>query len=584
MLILKSLVVYRLPLIKYRQMSKKTLKNKNIIHLLSIIFTVILINYIVSFLVLRIDLTTEGRYTLSEHTKHLLENLDEPIYIKIYLEGDDIPLRFKQLRTALKDLLEEFKYYSGNDFDFRFINPTANPDKKAKFGLWKELGQKGIKPVESEEVSDEGNTSRKLIFPGAVIIYKGKELGVNLLKSDQADSDQNIKNSIQSLEYELTNAIRKLSLTKKQEIAFIEGHGELNEMEVMDISTALSEYYDVKRGAINATPGILDRFSVVIIANPTRKFSEDDKLVLDQYIMKGGKVLLMINGVNVSLDSLRSSPITVAMPYESGLDEQLFRYGVRLNPGLLRDVRCGVIGLAKQTGNGQTKIIRYPWTYYPIILSGNTHTVNKYMNLLKTEFPTTLDTVASSPDVRKTVLFSSSDKSKFNYAPTEVSFMNISRKINPAGFTQRHLPVAVLLEGEFDSNFKNRLLQKLIIPRKDIIPKSKPTKMIVVADGSIARNLVSNKGEIYPIGFDMNLRHIYKGNKEFILNAVNYLSDDEGFMEIRLREIKMRLLNKDLVNKHKLLWKTINVLLPILLLIVFGLLITFIRKQKYTRM
>ncbi len=564
-------------------MSKKTLKNKNIIQLLSIIFTVILINYIVSFLVLRIDLTTEGRYTLSKHTKELLSNLDEPLYIKIYLDGDDIPVRFKQLRTALKDLLEEFKYYSNNDFDFRFINPTANPDKKAKFGLWKELGEKGIKPIEAEEVSDEGNTSRKLIFPGAIIVYKGKELGVNLFKSDRADNDQNIKNSIQSLEYELTNAIRKLSITKKQEIAFIEGHGELSEMEVMDISSALSEYYDVKRGAINETPGILDRFAAVIIANPTKKFSENDKLVLDQYIMKGGKVLLMINGANVSMDSLRISPITVAMPYESGLDEQLFRYGVRLNPGLLQDVRCGVIGLAKQTSGGKTKIVRYPWTYYPVVLSDNTHTINKYMNLLKLEFPTTLDTVASSPDVRKTILFSSSPKSKFNYAPTEVSFANIKRKVNPAGFNQHNLPVAVLLEGSFDSNFKNRLLQNFIIPRKDIIPKSKPTKIIVVADGSIARNLISNKGEIYPIGFDINLRNTYKGNKEFILNAINYLSDDEGFMEIRLREIKMRLLNKDLVNKHKLLWKTINVVMPIVLVILFGLIMTFVRKRKYTK-
>ncbi len=541
----------------------KTLKKKNIIQLLSVVATVILINYIASFVILRLDLTTEGRYTLSEQTKELLSNLDESLYIKIYLEGDDIPVNFKQLRTALKDLLEEFKYYGNNDIDFRFINPTNNPDKKAKFGLWKELSEKGIQPIETEEVSEEGNTSRKLIFPGAVIVYKGKELGVNLLKSDRANQEQNIKNSIQTLEYELTNAIRKLSVKKKQEIAFIEGHGELNEMEVMDISTSLSEYYNVKRGAINETPGILDKFSVVIIADPQTKFSENDKLVLDQYIMQGGKLLLMMNGAKLSLDSLRNSPVTVAMPYQSELNDQLFRYGVRLNPGVVQDARCGVIGLVRQTANGQTKIVSYPWTYYPVMLSNNTHTINKYMNLLKTEFPASLDTVASSPDVKKTILLSSSSKSKFSYAPAEVSFMNVQRKINTDGFNKKHIPIAVLLEGEFESNFKDRLLQNLIIPRNEIIKKSKPTKIIVVSDGSIARNLVSNKGEVYPLGFDMNLKRSYKGNKEFILNAINYLSDDEGFMEIRLREIKMRLLNK--------------------LVIIFGLIATYLRKRKYTR-
>lgn len=564
-------------------MNKSKLKNQNIIQLLSVIIIVILINYIVSFVVYRIDLTTEGRYTLSEHTQELLSTLNEQLYIKVYLEGDNMPVRFKQLQGALKDLLEEFKYYGNNNISFRFINPTSNPDKKAKFGLWKELGERGIQPIETEEVSDEGNTSRKLIFPGVVIVYKGKELGVNLLKSNQTDNDQNIKNSIQTLEYELTNAIRKLSVQKKQEIAFIEGHGELNEMELMDISSVLSEYYDVKRGAINATPGILDRFKAVIIAKPKYKFSENDKLVLDQYIMKGGKVLWMINGAQVDMDSLRSSPITVAMPLNLNLDDQLFRYGVRINPGLLQDVRCGVVGLARKTQNGKTKIIRFPWSYFPVIFTNNSHSINKYLNLIKFEFPATIDTVGSSPDVSKTVLLKSSNKSKFDYAPVQVSFDNIKRKIDPTGFNSKGLAVAILLEGKFESNFKNRLLQNLIIPRKDIIKKSKSTKMIVVADGNLARNLVSVKGEIYPIGFDINIKQTYKGNKEFILNAINYLCDDEGFMQVRLREIKMRLLDKDKVNKNKTLWKTLNVILPVLIVILFGILINFLRKRRYTK-
>jgi ABC-2 type transport system permease protein len=278
-------------------MNKKKLKKQNIIQLLAVLIIVVLLNYIASFIILRLDLTAEGRYTLSDQTKKLLSNLDEQLYVKVYLEGDDLPVGFKRMRRALNDLLEEFDYYGKSEVSFRFINPTDIEDKKAKFGLWKELGEKGLKPIESQDVSEEGNTSQKLVFPGVVVVYKGNDMGLNLLNTDPQylpDSEENINNSIQSMEYELTNAIRKLSQEKKPEIAFIEGQGELNEMEVMDITTLLSEYYDVKRGAISETPGILDQFEAVIIAKPIYKFSENDKLVLDQYIMNGGKVLCLM--------------------------------------------------------------------------------------------------------------------------------------------------------------------------------------------------------------------------------------------------------------------------------------------------
>jgi ABC-2 type transport system permease protein len=573
-------------------MNKKKLKKQNIIQLLAVLIIVVLLNYIASFIILRLDLTAEGRYTLSDQTKKLLSNLDEQLYVKVYLEGDDLPVGFKRMRRALNDLLEEFDYYGKSEVSFRFINPTDIEDKKAKFGLWKELGEKGLKPIESQDVSEEGNTSQKLVFPGVVVVYKGNDMGLNLLNTDPQylpDSEENINNSIQSMEYELTNAIRKLSQEKKPEIAFIEGQGELNEMEVMDITTLLSEYYDVKRGAISETPGILDQFEAVIIAKPIYKFSENDKLVLDQYIMNGGKVLWLLDGAKINMDSLSQSPVTAAMPLDLNLEDQLFRYGVRLNPGLLQDAQCAPIGLTRQNAEGKPIIDLLPWPYFPLILSDNSHAINKYMNLLRMEFPSTLDTVASSPKVKKTILLTSSDYSKFEYAPAQVSFSNLKRQVDKTSFTSHKLPVAVLLEGEFESNFKNRLLQELIIPREKIIAQSKPTKMVVVADGDIATNKISSRGEVYPIGFDPMIQNpnrapiIFKGNKEFIINTMNYLCDDEGLMSVRLREITMRLLDRDKVKAGKTLWKTINTLVPVLLIVLFGIGAYFIRKRKYTR-
>lgn len=567
-------------------MDRKKIKKQNIIKLLVLLAIVIIVNYITSFVILRLDMTSEGRYTLSNPTKKLLSELDDMVYVKVYLEGDDLPVGFKRMRRALNDLLEEFNYHSRKEISFRFINPSENPDKKVRFGLYKELFDKGLIPIESNEVSDEGKTSQKMVFPGVVVIYKGKDIGVSLLKNDPrypADSEDNINNSIQSMEYELTNAIRKLSQDKKQSIAFLEGQNELDEYQVMDITTVLSEYYEVKRGIMNGMPGILDEFSAVIIAKPQKKFSENDKLVIDQYIMQGGKVLWLLDGAIVNMDSLRTLPVTVAMPLDLGIEDQLFRYGVRLNPGLLQDVRCAPVGMTRQGTDGKPRIELFPWPNYPLILSDNSHEINKYLDLLRMEFSTTLDTVGSSPKVRKTILLHSSDKSKFDYAPVQVSLENINMPIDESGFKSGKLPVAVLLEGKFESNFKNRLLQDMVIQKENIIEESKITKMIVVSDGDVPKNVISSKGEVYPIGFDINSRRTFNGNKEFLLNAINYLCDDEGLMSIRLREIKMRLLNKAKISNDKTFWKTMNTLVPVIIVLLFGFVAHYYRKRKYTK-
>ena len=569
-----------------RKFIKRNIIKQKIVQLTLIFVSIILINYIVSFVLFRIDMTSEERYTISKQSENLLENLDDEFYIKIYLDGDDLPVGFKRMKRSLADLLEEFKVYAGSNINYRFINPSESPDKNVRFGLYKQLFEKGLVPFESRETSVEGKTMQKMVFPGLIVVYKGKEMGVNLLKNNpryKPDGEENINNSVQSMEYELTNAIRKLTKGEKPEIAFLEGHGELSELQVLDITNTLSEYYEVKRGVIGGMYGILDNFKAVIIAGPIVEFSENDKFVIDQYIMKGGKVLWLLDGANINMDSLKFSPRTIALPLDLKLEDQLFRYGVRVNPGLLQDAQCAIIKMARRGPDGQSKLNDYPWTYYPIVLSDNTNEINKYLDVIRLEFPGSLDTVSSSPDVKKTILLHSSAKAKFDYAPVEIDLMQVQNKMDEHLFNQSAVPVAVLLEGKFDSNFNNRMLDPKIIQGYEVVSKSKATKMIVISSSSVIRNEISAKGETYPLGFDINTRKTFKGNKQLITNSINYLCDDEGLMAIRLREIKLRLLDKSKITTDKTFWQTINTLIPVLFILLFGIVAGYIRKKKYTR-
>jgi ABC-2 type transport system permease protein len=531
-------------------------------------------------------MTAEKRYSLSDKTISLLKSLDNEIVVKIYLDGDDLPVGFKRMRRALNDILEVFDSYANKGIDFWYINPSLITDEKAKKGLYFDLYKKGLMPIVSDEVSEEGKSSQKMVFPGIIIMYNDSSIGVDLLVRNEKykiDSEENINSSIQSLEYQITNAIRKLKQTSKPEVAFIEGHGELDEYQSMYFSSILSEYYMVKRGSINETPGILDSFKAIIIAKPIGKFSENDKLVIDQYIMKGGKVLWLLEGARIDKDSLLMNSNNAAMPMDNNLGDLLFKYGIRVNPGILQDARCSAIGTVKKNMNSKPVIELKAFPYYPYFISENTHEINKYVNPIKFEFASTIDTVGSSQKVKKTVLLKSSEYAKFDYAPIQVSLDNLTQEVDVRNMKEKNLPVAVLLEGVFNSNYKDRMFESFKIPNNQIINESKPTKMVVVSDGDFAKSDIDYYGKPIPMGYDKDLKFLYKGNSEFLLNAVNYLCDDEGFMSVRLREIKMRQLNKDKVRSEKLYWETINTAVPVIIIVLFAVLAWYIRKRKYTR-
>ncbi len=563
---------------------KKHIKRQNLIQLLISLVVLVLIQFIGSHLFMRFDLTAEKRYTLTDMTKNKLKKLNDYVYVKIYLEGEDLPIGFRRLQKSIKETLDEFAVYAGENIEYEFINPFADIDMAAKRKIYEELTKKGLKPVDLKHRSKEGSETQKMLFPGAIISYKGYEVAVNLLKNNQnMNAANNLNNSIQSLEYEFINAIHKLQTDKRPQIAFIEGHGELSEYEVMDITTTLSEYYSVDRGQISGQKGILQPYKAIIVAKPVKPFSEMDKFVIDQYIMQGGKVLWLIEGATASLDSLYNpEQAMIAMASTINLDDMLFKYGVRINHDLLQDMQCAAIGLTTKDPSGKPAIRFFPWLYSPLIVSHNNHTITKYMNLIKTEFISSLDTVGSSENLNKTILLTTSRFTKQEQTPARVSLDIIRDKPEKKDFKQSYKPIAALVEGKFPSVFKNRIIPGIVSRQDSILTQSKPTKMIFVSDGDIIRNEISERGDIYPLGFDRNSKRTYTGNSEFILNAVNYLCDDEGLMSIRLREIKLRLLDKTKIERERLFWQIINVVIPVVSVILFGIIINVIRRKRYT--
>ncbi|MEA2042562.1 MAG: gliding motility-associated ABC transporter substrate-binding protein GldG [Bacteroidota bacterium] len=552
-----------------------------------VLVAVIGIAYLLSLFRVRIDLTSEKRYSLSDYTKESLTNLKDVIYIKVYLEGDELPLNIKNLRTGVKEQLEEYKIYGKDKFEFEFIDPSESPKKEKRFAMYKKLAESGLFPIEAQEVSDKGKTSQKMVFPGLIMSCQGRQIGINLLSNTSgvaAESEVNVNNSIEELEYKLTNGIQNVLREKKQAIAFIEGHNEVPEINTVSISKALAEYYNVRRGALNGQIGILDNFKAVIVAKPMKKFSEKDKYVLDQYIMQGGNVLWLEEGTNTNLDSLFANSYTMALAQQTGLNDMLFNYGVRINQNLIMDKQSAPIGIRIEGTDGQARIEMFPWYYFPVISPNNNHPISKNLDFIRTQFVSSLDTVGADAEIQKTILLSTSNHSLTESIPARIELAQAKRMPPDEYLTAGSQDISVLLEGNFKSNFRMRSPSK-IFPDETIpepMYESNYSKMIVISDGDIIKNEMTQNGRPYPVGFDIFTKQRFEGNKEFITNAVNYLCEDYELMNLRSRELKLRLLNKDQIKNQRLIIQLLNMGIPVLIIILSGVLVVYFRKRKYT--
>jgi ABC-2 type transport system permease protein len=564
-------------------MKRRQLKQMHIIQLVSAIVIIVLVNFIASRVFHRFDLTTEKRYTLSEETRVILRDLDEIVYVRVYLEGD-LPVGFSRLNTAIRELLDEFRVYAPQNLQYEFIDPVEDPDPQIRRNLFNQLYGIGLQPTNVQVRAKDGSTSQKIVFPGAVISYEEADVAVNLLKNNPGlPGEVNLHQSIQSLEYEFISMIKTLSSDSIAKVAFLEGHGELDSYQVGDITKDLANFYQVDRGVIGGRYGSLNGYRAVIIAKPVKAFSEADKFVIDQYIMQGGKVLWLLDPVQVSMDSLFMG-MTFALYNPLNIEDQLFRYGVRLNPHLVKDIQCHVIPVNKGLAGAQAQWEFSPWYYFPLISPGNDHPVTRSLNMIKIEFGSDIDTVGENPAIKKTVLLATSPYSRIVAAPAEISLRETQRQPSQAGYNRAHLPLAILLEGNFESVFTNRSIPDVQSHKPiQFAGISRSTRMIVVGDGDIIRNEVidsPNGPVMVPLGFDQYTSQSF-GNKEFILNAVNYLTDETGLISLRGREFRMRLLDRQRILEESDKWKVINTAVPILMVISFGAGVGVYRRRRF---
>ncbi|GAB4290382.1 MAG: gliding motility-associated ABC transporter substrate-binding protein GldG [Marinilabiliales bacterium] len=584
------------------KMKIKKIKRQTYLNLLLWIIILILINFISSYFYTRIDLTSEKRYTLTDATKELLNKLDDIVYVQVYLEGD-MNAGFIRLRNSTKEMLDEFRIYAKDNIEYEFINPFKDKNSKAQQEIIRQFLKKGLKPTTVTDKDNEGKISEKILIPGAILNYKGREVAVNLLKNNQNFSpEENLNNSIQEIEYEFIRGINRLMKPEKPKIAVLEGHGELGDIYMADALDALSEFYTIEivqiNGKLNAlrdrimtdsiNSTVKNRYELLIIAKPDSSFSREDQYIIDQHIMFGGKVLWLLDGTTADMDSLAYSNATIAMVKDLNIYEQLFKYGVRINPDLVQDMQCGYIPVNNAIAGEKPNFVPVPWLYFPLLSPNNSHPITKNLDLIKTEFLSTIDTVGDDPEIKKTILLTTSDKTKVLNAPVRVALDVAFHEPDLRQFAKPHVPVAALLEGKFKTffpNYANTMFAYYdLINYKEVSP---PTKMIVVADGDIIKNPVRKvNGQLVPLplGTDKWFPRdfYYGGNLDFILNAVNYLCDDEGIMSVRSRQLKLRLLDRAKLNEEKTFWQFINMVFPVLLIIIAGIIISVIRKKKYT--
>lgn len=567
-------------MVKEKNTKRKSLKRQSIVQLLLIIGILIFSNILAQFVFTRIDMTQEKRYSLSDSSKELSKNLKDIVYFRIYLDGD-LPPGFLKLRNNLKEMLDEFRVYSNDNIEYEFIDPSANPNEKERTELYKQLNKKGLYPTTLEE-NQNGGQSQKLIFPGALVNFRSKEIPMQILKSKIGGSPEEMLNSsIENLEYEISSVLRKISGEKTTAIAFLRGQKELLTPRIADAANGLSDYYAVDTVVIDGKLNALKDYKLLIVAKPDTTFNEKDKFVIDQFIMKGGRVLWLIDQMDIDMDSLERQSTTIAIPKNLNLDDMLFHYGVRINPDLVMDMQAAPIPIVTGYVGNQPKQEIFPWYYAPLLGTDTKNPIVHNLNMIKTEFPSSIDTIETE-SVKKTILLTTSKLSRLQGSPARVSLNILRDKADPQNFNRRNLPIAVLLEGQFNSNYTNRVPEAIASsPEINFQDKSKETKMIVVSDGDLIASYVSKKGTIYPLGYD-RFTHQTFGNRNFILNCVDYLCDNKGVLELRAKELKMRLLDPAKIEEPTMI-KWMNLLLPTFLVIIFGIIFTFIRKRKFTR-
>ena len=564
-------------------------KKKYLQRAILVIAILIGVNILAMYVHTRWDLTAEKRFTLTPSTRQLLKGLDSTVTIEVFLKGD-YPASFRQLAQSTLELLEEFREVGGNRVQFSFQNPGQGMNDSDRLAFQQSLAEQGIMPF-NMQVQEDANQgySEKLIFPGALVHYGSKTLGINLLKNQGGQDPMQTMNSSEALlEFQFANAIYQLKQNHLPLVGYMLGHNELLGAEVLDALTSMQSSYLLDTITLQYVSHIPQDFSAIVFAKPVDRFTDEDKLKIDQYVMNGGKVIWFVDELNVGMDSLQKHDTYVAMDRELNLEDMLFRYGVRINQDLIQDLQCDRLPQVVGHVGDKPQFDLLPFPYFPLLSPTGAHPIVKNMDLVLSHFASSIDTVKGG-DISKTVLLTSSGNSRTERAPVQLSWNDLRTKPNPRQFQQHNLPVAVLLEGQFTSLFRNRLSvdeQQLIqqvtrLPFKD--HSDVINKMIVVSDGDLITNAISQKNGPMQMGVNLFDPSMVYANKEFLLNSLGYLTNNAGIMEARNKELTLRLLDAEKIKQNKSMWQAICVIIPVLLILLFRVIFQFIRQRKFER-
>ncbi len=547
----------------------------------------VVVNVLAHQVYTHIDLTEEKRYTLTKPTRELLRSINDRIYVRVLLEGE-FPAGFKRLRTATREMLEDFRSLNAY-IDYQFEDPNKGSKEEVN-ARRKALLEEGIAPV-NLNVRGEGESKSQIIYPTAIFHYGKRKVIVNLLEnqSPTLTPDEVINNSISLLEYKFANAIKKLQAKGRPIILFTRGHGELDELQTKDLERSLRQFYDTDRITLDSVVHLpADKCALLIVARPRSAFSERDKFIIDQYIMGGGKVLWLIDRLDAGLDSLRHRKRFIPQDYPLNIEDVLFKYGVRIQPDLVLDMECTQIPLQVGVVGNAPQFRLFPWPYHLAVLPTGNHPVVKNLDRVELCFCSSMDTIRTKTPVKKTVLLRSSKYSRLQFSPIELGFDIMGEELKPEYFNKGHQILGVLLEGEFPSAYENRVTEQMAqgLEQVGVVFRSvsEPTRMIVISDGDVAANFVRDreKKEWLPLGFNRFENATY-ANRDLLINAVEYLIEPGGVIEARSREVKLRLLDTVRAKEEKPLWQALNIGAPLFFLGLFGILFQWRRRRRYAR-
>ena len=532
-----------------------------------VLVALVVINLLMSYIVWRWDMTDDKRYSISAPTKALLQDLDAPLTITLLLNGE-MNAGFLRLQKATQEMVEELGVYAAGGYQL-----LGAPEQLTTNGYG------NLEPTVVHERTHKGQTAQTIIYPYAIVQYHNRSQVVTLLKNQRGLSgEENLNHSIENLEFAFAEAIRSLTQDTIEKIAFLEGHGELDEHDVYDLTQQLAQYYQVDRGTLGTVSGVLDDYKAVIIADPQMPFSETDKYILDQYIMQGGRILWVVNGVRFSDDYLASEGYTPIIALDLNINDMLFRYGVRINHALVQDLQCLPVPVDVSHDPNQPNWQPMPWTFAPLLLTSQVSPITRNVAQVTATMASAIDIVGEDDGIRKEVLLATSSASRLTSAPAKV---DLSMGSDSEGFNQAFVPVAVSLEGVFPSIYAHLLPPEEVTLTTPLLRESKPTRQIVVAAGSTIRN-DWQQGQPLPLGYDRYTQMQF-GNRDFMVNAVLHLTDDQGWLQLRQKEFTLRLINDQRARQTRIAAQVISIVIPLALLAIVGGAMLILRRKRYVK-